>query len=101
MAPLGQQPGHLSVSVHLSDFACFEPLEVAALESIWGRTSPGGRSQFSLFRVDPSPGCRAVVEQAPRGPSTLEGSGRVGMLGSREQICTSGFTQRAAIPENP
>lgn len=53
LALLGHQAGHLATSVHLFEFPCFEPLEVAASESLWGRMSIGPRAQVQSLQIRP------------------------------------------------
>lgn len=93
----------LAICPHLSlclEFPCFETLKVAALESFWGRMSTGDRAQVQYLQSRPLTWAqgsgRTGSEALP--PSQ---SGMVGTLGIREHSPTSGFTQRATIPENP
>lgn len=53
LAPMGHQPDHLSTSVHLFEFPCFETLEVAASEILWGRMSTGARAQIQSLQSRP------------------------------------------------
>lgn len=78
----------ISPLLFVSEFSCFEPLEVIILEV-----------EPKFFKADPSlvwvPGHR------PHSLTILAGSGRVGTVASREHVLTSGFIHWATIPENP
>lgn len=97
IALLSHQPGHLSIYLSvaaLSSGSCSISEPIGPNEH-W-RKSPEPVLSKQLLHLGSGKWWNRL-----QGSATLAGSGRMGTLGSWECICTSGFTQRASIPENP